>query len=107
MKEGYIKLPKVLKDMLDCLVMKKKVHEGVEAVGILHSDLAMQCIEKFGAEVFPVLVQVWQVKQKITRIRELIATLANNEEKEDSSWSDDCLKDNDDTLVIPLTAGPP
>ncbi|CAO3698033.1 hypothetical protein G6F70_003951 [Rhizopus microsporus] len=81
MKEDFLKLPKALKDMLNRLVMKKKIHEGMEVVGFLRSDLAMKVIiadrprpyvtritrgkelsipssiEKFGAEVFPVLVQ--------------------------------------------------
>ncbi|CEG65021.1 hypothetical protein RMATCC62417_01893 [Rhizopus microsporus] len=117
--------------MLDRLVMKKKSHAGMEVVGVPHSGLTMQVmtadrlrqyitrisrgkelnipcnIEKFGAEVLPVLVQAWQVKQKIARTRELSVTSANNEEKEDSSWLDTCLKGDGTTLVIPLTADIP
>ncbi|RCH97272.1 hypothetical protein CU097_014384 [Rhizopus azygosporus] len=42
MKEDFLKLPKALKDMLNRLVMKKKIHEGMEVVGFLRSDLAMK-----------------------------------------------------------------
>lgn len=85
MTEGSVKLPKVLKDMLDDLIIRNGDFKGLQTSGILYSGLIMQLItayrphryvtritrgkelripssvEKFGAEVLLVLVQVWQV----------------------------------------------
>ncbi|KAI7905775.1 uncharacterized protein BX663DRAFT_468531 [Cokeromyces recurvatus] len=82
MTEGSAKLPKVLKDMLDHLILKNKDFIGMKAFGIIHSGLTMQLItadrphryitrisrgkelsipsnvEKFGAKVLPVIIVV-------------------------------------------------
>ncbi|KAI7896286.1 uncharacterized protein EV154DRAFT_260618 [Mucor mucedo] len=86
MTEGSVKLPKVLKDMLDQLILKNKDYKNIQLFGIVHSGLAVQLIAadrphqyvtritrgkelkipsniaKFGDDVLPVLVQVWQLK---------------------------------------------
>ncbi|RCH79707.1 hypothetical protein CU098_003892 [Rhizopus stolonifer] len=92
MTEGSLKLFKTLKDMLDHLILKNNDFRGIKAFGIVHSGLTMQVItadrphqyitrisrgkelripsnvEKFGTEVLPVLVQIWQLKQQILKI---------------------------------------
>ncbi|KAI8981451.1 hypothetical protein BDB01DRAFT_870112 [Pilobolus umbonatus] len=42
MTEGSVKLPKVLKDMLDHLIQKNKDFRGMKAFGTIHYGLTMQ-----------------------------------------------------------------
>lgn len=84
--EGNIKLPKVLKDMLDSQVSKKGLPEGLKAFGVLHCRLSIKTItadrpsknvtriirgkelripsnlKNFGPEALPVIVQIWKLK---------------------------------------------
>ncbi|KAG2205704.1 hypothetical protein INT47_008061 [Mucor saturninus] len=101
MTEGFVKLPKVLKDMLDQLILKNKDYKNIQSFGIVHSRLTMQLITAdrpyqyitritrgkelktpsdiatFGDSVLPVLVQVWQLKQHILNVQNKIMSPSN------------------------------
>ncbi|KAI7892566.1 uncharacterized protein EV154DRAFT_418417, partial [Mucor mucedo] len=126
MTEGSVKLPKVLKDMLDQLIIKNKDYKNIQSFGVVHSGLTMQLITadrpyqyitritrgkelkipsdvaKFGDSVLPVLVQVWQLKQHILNVQNKIMSPSNTKHN-DSHWLDDCLTKGDN-YIIPQTS---
>lgn len=113
--------------MLDRLILKKKDFSEVKAFGVVHSGLTMQLItadrpskyitrltrgkeltiptnvNKFGSEVLPAVVQIWQLKQQILNIRSIVMSSKNNDEQNNSQWLDACLE-NEDNFIIPITS---
>ncbi|KAI7857762.1 hypothetical protein BDC45DRAFT_532593 [Circinella umbellata] len=126
-KERGIKLPKVLKDMLDILAKENKGgYSNLCTVGVVHSGLHMKVIIadrpkgyttriidgkalqipvdiiSFGEKVLPILVQVYHLKVLVKNVFELVR---KNDKKitDDSDWLDHCL-DKTPTNIIPVTS---
>ncbi|CAO3683980.1 unnamed protein product [Rhizopus stolonifer] len=126
--EGGIKLPKVLKDMLDSLVFNNNgSYEGLATFGLQQSGLGMTLIiadkpkayitritrlkqlnfpsevRLFGKQVLPLLVLMWQFKQLILKIQQHISCNQNNTPR-NSDWLQTCLLDATNTIVTPVTS---
>lgn len=127
LREGSVELPKLLKDMLDRLILKKKDFSKLRSFEVVHSGLTMQFItadrpsryitritrgkeltiatnvDKFGSEVLPAVVLIWQLKQQILNIRSIVISSKNNGEQKNSQWLKTCLENNDN-FIIPTTS---
>lgn len=107
--EGFIKLPKCLKDMLDNLAMKSQTTNDIETVGFIHSGLQSflvradrpspyitrltrvrsihisSDVSNFGHTVLPSLYSAWLAREIVKRIQLLLASRAATNTA-DSSW---------------------
>ncbi|KAG1547275.1 hypothetical protein G6F46_009446 [Rhizopus delemar] len=103
MNEGFYKLPRILKDMLDCLLKEINFDHRSEAIRTvwLHpfwivKSKALEIsnsVTKFGSTVLPVILSTWVCSEIVKEVFEIISS--NNEANEnDVAWLDDCLERN-------------
>jgi hypothetical protein len=109
--EGFIKLPKCLKDMLDNLTMKNQTMNSIETVGFIHSGLQSflvradrptpyttrvtrartthisSDVSNFGSTVLPTLYSAWIAREIVKRVQLLLASSASTNAA-DSNWLD-------------------
>ncbi|CAO3617262.1 unnamed protein product [Mucor fragilis] len=126
--EGGIKVPKVLKDMLDNLASNNNdSYEGLTTFGLQQSGLNMTLITAdrpkayitrstrlkqlsfpsevrlFGKQVLPLLVLMWQFKQQILKVQRHMQRNQSNTPS-NSDWLQTCLVDTNNTVVAPATS---
>lgn len=130
LNEGFIKLPKCLKDMLDNLAVKTEFKNDIEVVGYLHSGLQSLLlradrptsyitritrdrsvhissnISEFGLTVLPSLYSAWLTREIVKRVSLLITspTVIINNNESDSSWLENYWKPNNSLLITPETS---
>lgn len=129
--EGFIKLPKCLKDMLDNLALKTEFKNDIEVVGYLHSGLQSVLlradrptsyitritrdrsvhissnISEFGLTVLPSLYSAWLTREIVKRVSLLITspTASTNNKETDSSWLENYWNpSNSLPIIIPETS---
>jgi hypothetical protein len=131
MNEGFYKLPRILKDMLDCLLSQisyDKRSTSLRTVGFLHSGLACTLIEldrptayisrvkrhrtieisnsnisQFGSTVLPALMSSWTCCAIVKELLDIASTSDQNASTNDTSWLNNCLNRHD-VPVMPTTS---
>lgn len=128
--EGFYKLLRSLKDMLDYLLIQAdydKRSTSLRTVGFLPSGLAFTLIEldrpttytsrvkrhrtieisnnvsRFGPTVLPVLIAAWTCCAITKEVLDIVSTSDQNIDTTDTSWINNCL-DMSDTSFTPITS---
>lgn len=118
MNEGFYKLPRILKDMLDSLLKEINFDhrsEAIRTVGFIHSGLSSTLIEldrptkyisrvsrsktlvisnfvdQFGPTVLPVILSTWVCSEIVKEVFEIISS-KNKSNENDIAWFDNCLE---------------
>lgn len=134
LNEGYLKVPKTLKDMLDnlCSHYPNVSMEQVETVGYVHAGIFCQVLRVdrpslyttrvtrlnpssissevscFGASVLPALYISYIVREIVLSVQNAcnIAAIPPPPSSQDSSWLENCLKrkHNADVVLVPQTS---
>ncbi|CEG81738.1 hypothetical protein RMATCC62417_15900 [Rhizopus microsporus] len=118
MKEGFYKLPRMLKDMLDCLLQQINFDNRSTAictVGFMHSGLSGTLIEldrptkyiscisrskaleisnsvtKSGSTVLPVILSTWVCCEIVKEVFEIISS-SDEVDANNVTWFDNCLE---------------
>lgn len=118
MNEGFYKLPRMLKDMLDCLLKEINFDhrsEAIRTVGFIHSGMSSTLIEldrptkyisrisrcktlvisnfvnQFGPTVLPVILSTWVCAEIVKEVFEIISS-SNKANENDITWFEDCLE---------------
>ncbi|KAI9340358.1 hypothetical protein BD770DRAFT_372594 [Pilaira anomala] len=119
MKEGLIKLPRMLKDMMDALLKEigyDNRSTAIRTVGILHSGLSCTMveldrpttyvsrvsrskkieisnkIEKFGSTVLPAILSSWVCCEIVKDVLNVVVNTPHADNNDDFSWLDTCLE---------------
>ncbi|GAA5809293.1 hypothetical protein MFLAVUS_002699 [Mucor flavus] len=119
MEEGFIKLPKMLKDMMDALLKAIDYDNrstAIRTVGILHSGLSCTMveldrsttyvsrisrgkkieigskIEKFGSTVLPTILSSWVCCEIVKDVLNVLVNTPYADNNDDFSWLDTCLE---------------
>ncbi|KAG0975661.1 hypothetical protein G6F29_011371 [Rhizopus arrhizus] len=118
MNEGFYKLPRTLKDMLDSLLKEINFDhrsEAIRTVGFIHSGLSSTLIEldrptkyisrvsrckalvisnsvdQFGPTVLPVILSTWVCSEIVKEAFEIISS-KNKSNENGIAWFDNCLE---------------
>jgi hypothetical protein len=124
-EEGFIKLPKCLKDMLDSLLLKKDDKSNMQTIGFIHSGLESffmrayrpvkyttritrsksihisNDISDFGSTVLPTLYSAWIAKEVVKIVQALLFAPDKCNNVEDSSWLDSYWNKEESGAIIP------
>lgn len=118
--EGFYKLPRTLKDMLDCLLKEINFDHrstAIRTVGFIHSGLSSTLIQldrptkyisrisrcktlvisnyvsQFGPTVLPVILSTWVCSEVVKEVFEIVSSKNEaNEDENDIAWLDNCLE---------------
>ncbi|KAI7889881.1 uncharacterized protein EV154DRAFT_268247 [Mucor mucedo] len=128
-EEKGIKLPKVMKDMLDKLVTSNQnEYQGLSIFGIQTSGLSITLlaadkptpyitriskikdlsvssdISHFTRSILPLIVLIWQFKQQILKVKKKVSlNQKRNYPKDNSEWLNTCLE-YDNVVIMPVTS---
>lgn len=132
MKEGFYKLPRILKDMLDYLLYEIKFDDRTKAirtVGFIHSGLSSTLIEldrptkyvsrisrcntftisnsveQFGSTVLPVILSTWVCREMVRDVFRIISQ--NKEVEEDDTSLFDNFLERKSLPAMPITSASP
>lgn len=130
LNEGYLKVPKTLKDMLDNLyVLYPDVSfDKLEVIGYVHAGLFCQVlrvdrpthyitrvtrlepiairseVSNFGSSVLPAIYKSYIVREILLSVQNNCHTSQHSSNTQDSSWLIDCLKRNINDSPVPHTS---
>ncbi|KAI8991880.1 hypothetical protein BDF20DRAFT_846936 [Mycotypha africana] len=128
-EEKGIKLPKVMKDMLDKLVISTQNETnnlsvfGIQTAGLSITLLAADRptsyltritkvkdlsiasnVSHFTGSILPLIVLVWQLKQQILKVKNQVCSFQKgNYPKDSSGWLNTCLN-HENVIVVPATS---
>ncbi|KAL7310014.1 hypothetical protein PS15m_012255 [Mucor circinelloides] len=119
LEEGFIKLPRMLKDMMDVLLKVIDYDNrstAIRTIGILHSGLSCAMveldgpttyvsrvsrgkkieisskIEKFGSTVLPAILSSWVCCEIVKDVLNAVENTPHADKNNDFSWLDTCLE---------------
>ncbi|CEP18622.1 hypothetical protein [Parasitella parasitica] len=130
LNEGYLKVPKTFKDMLDnlCVLYPDVPFNQLEVVGYVHAGLFSQVlrvdrptqymtrvtrlepsiirneVSYFGTSVLPAIYKSYIVREIVQKVQNICYTSNLSANTEDSSWLLNCVKRNRSDSLIPQTS---